>query len=78
MKKSEYLKTMNTLGKKLHRAENAKPYDSAAYNKVIDEINGTNSLLYYKGFSRRRPWFMIFIICFLLYCLAWIIWAIVF
>jgi len=76
MEKSEYLKTMNVLGKELHRAENAKPYDPDAYNKVIDEINSTNSLLFYKGLSRRRPWFALASIIVLLIVLLVIVYSV--
>ncbi len=70
------LKRMLELTEKLTNACNNEGYRSAVYNDVLEEISKFGDSFNHS--RRRRPWYMIFMICFLLYCLAWIVWSILF
>ena len=67
---------MHFLGEDLKRAENAKPYDPDAYNKVIDAMNTTNIDFYrsHRKFSCWTRW----IILILALLFAWVMYSILF
>ena len=68
-----YMKVMVALGEDLEHVASADEFDQDAYDEVIQAINRTN--LIWMGSRRRRNWFSILIIGFLLFCLAWIVWS---
>ena len=76
MNDSEYLKRLIALTEELNKAASAEPYDPVAYNRVIQELNSVKPP--WESRRRRRPWGIIAFVLFLLYCLAWLIWAIFF
>lgn len=76
MTDTEYLKIMYSLGDELERVTSTEPYDQEAYGKVIEAINRTNRIWWRS--RRRRHWGMICFCLFLIYCLAWIVWSILF
>lgn len=76
MTNTKYLKKMITLSEELERAATAEPYDPDAYNLVITKIQ--RIIPPWQQRRRRRPWPAIFFCLFLLFCLAWLIWSILF
>ena len=72
----KYLKIMIAYGEELDRLNSADPVDQASIHNLFNSMARTNRCWWRN--RRRRPWYMIFLICFLLYCLAWIFWSILF
>lgn len=76
MTNKQYLEKMRALGLKRWAPDNAEPENAVECNKVIDEINRTNRAWLYS--RRRRSWYSFLIILFMLLCLAWTVWSILF
>lgn len=74
MNQSKYVNKLNSLLAELDRATNATPYDQNSYNSIIYQINELTPPGHQR--PRRRPWFMILIICSLLLVFALIIYVI--
>jgi len=72
----QFLERMIFLTKKLCDVTNEDGYGSDSYFAVLDEIRemGTS----FNRSHRRQPWGIIFFCLFLLYCLAWLVWTILF
>lgn len=76
MKDKAYIKKMIVLTEELERAAGADPFDKDNWQSALDEFHLVN-ITWYKS-RRRRPWLMIYLCLFLLYCLAWLVWSILF
>jgi len=72
----QYFKTMIYLGEELERVSSAEPYDSEAYNTVIDSINSTNRVWW--NSRRRYCWISSACIVLLFILLAWVVYSILY
>ena len=74
MTEEQFLERIASLMKKMCDVVNDSGYGSDAYNAVLDEINDLGTS--FNRSRRRRSWGLICFCVFLLYCLAWLAWAI--
>jgi hypothetical protein len=76
MNDTEYLKQMIALTKELERVASFEPFDPVivhSYSEAMGKIHRA-----WLQSRRRRSWFAIASICFLLLMLAWIVYSILF
>lgn len=74
MTNHEYLKKMIAITEELDRIANHDPFSLMSWNMYMDEMHQVTCQWHHN--RHRRPWFAIFIVCFLLFCLALVVWSI--
>jgi len=76
MNKKTYIKNMVRLGEEFERIACSEQYDKDDWQSATDDFVRVNRL--WNHSRRRRDWYSIFIIGFLLFCLAWVVWDLFF
>ena len=74
MTDKEYLKKMFAFARELERSADAEPFDQGDFHNIVESIQLVNRL--WLRSRRRRPWYMIFLLCLLLLLLAWILYCV--